>query len=108
MKMRTKDTKGYLITVDIDGVIADSECWSPEDALKAKPIQENIDLLQKLIHAGHHIILYTSRKEWWRPETEAWLQKNRVPYHALIMGKPPADFYWDDKMVSKEELKKFL
>jgi uncharacterized HAD superfamily protein len=106
--MRTKDTKGYLITVDIDGVIADGECWSPEDALKAKPIQENIDLLYQLIYAGHHIILYTSRKEWWRPETEAWLQKNKVPYHALVMNKTPCDFNIDDKNISIKDIKKII
>lgn len=104
--MRNKNTKGYLLHIDLDGVLCEGECWSPEDALKSNPIQKNIDLLYKLIHAGHHIIIWTSRKEWWRAETEMWLYKNRVPYHALIMNKPPTDGYWDDKNVSIKDIKK--
>lgn len=107
-KMRNSNTKGYLIAVDLDGVICECECWSPEDALNAKPIQENIDFLYKLIHAGHHIILHSARKEWWRAETEAWLSKNKVPYHALVMGKLPADFYIDDKNIAIKEINKLL
>jgi len=106
--MRTKKTRGYLIGVDIDGVLARGECWSEKDALKLTPIQENIDLLYDLIHAGHHIVLYTARKEWWRAETEAWLSKNKVPYHVLVMGKTPCDYYIDDKNITIDNAKKFL
>jgi len=106
--MRDHNTKGYLLAIDIDGVICKGSCWSPEDALKAEPIQENIDLLKQLIHAGHHIVLYSARKEWWRGETELWLLKNKVPYHALIMNKFPADFYYDDRNIDLNNLKKLI
>ena len=109
-KIRNSDTKGYLIGVDLDGIICWQEggCWSAEDALKSEPIQKNIDLLLELIHAGNHIIIHTARKEWWRAETEAWLLKNEVPYHALVMGKTPCDAYWDDKNIDFKGLKKLL
>lgn len=108
--MRTNNTKGYLISIDLDGVIAWNEngCWSVEDALVSEPIQETIELMYKLIHAGHHIIIYTARKEWWRAETEMWLLKNEVPYHALVMGKCPCDYYLDDRNTSLDKLKALL
>ena len=108
--MRNHETKGYLIGVDLDGVLAWKEggCWSAEDALNCEPIQENIDLLYKLIHAGHHIILYTARKEWWKSATEKWLKDNEIPYHALVMNKLPVDYLWDDRAAQTKDIKKLI
>ena len=103
--MRTRTTTGFLINFDLDGVLCIGDCWSAESCLLAKPIKENIELLYKLIHNGHHIHIYTARKEWWRPETESWLLKNRVPYHALIMNKAPCDLLVDDRAISIKELR---
>lgn len=104
--MRNKTTKGYLLHIDLDGVLCEGECWSAEFALTAKPIQKNIDLVKDLVRSGNHIIIWTARGEKWRAETKYWLEKNDVWYHALIMGKPTSDGYADDKNLSINDLKK--
>jgi hypothetical protein len=41
-----------------------------------------------------------------RNETEYWLRKNKVKYHAIVMGnnKMGADIYVDDRAIRPEEL----
>lgn len=43
------------------------------------------------------IILFTARSESIRDQTVKELREANIPYHALIMGKPRADFYIDDR-----------
>ena len=93
-----------LISVDLDGILCQGEWWDKEDG--AKPIKKNIELVNKLYHAKHHIIIYTARKEKARYETEYWLKKHGVKYHALVMEKMGADCYWDDK--STRDIREFL
>ncbi len=103
--MRNKHTKGHLFHIDLDGTLAKGEFWGDGDP---KPIQKNIDLVKALIRNGHHIIIWTARKEAWRAQTEYWLEKHDVWYHAIIMNKPPSDFYVDDKFITIEDLKKLI
>lgn len=46
---------------------------------------------------GDKIILHTSRKSRFRPQTIKWLKKHGVKYHKIIMNKPKGDCYIDDK-----------
>lgn len=90
-----------LFVVDIDGILCTGEFWGkgfPD------PIQENIDKINKLYRQLHHIILYTARREWWRGDTEAWLLKHKVLYHALVMGKVGGDYYIDDKFINIKDI----
>ncbi len=105
--MRNKKTKGYLMAIDLDGVLSMGEFWGKKASKEPKPIRKNINLVNNLVLSGHHIVIYTSRREWWRRETEKWLLKHKVLYHSLKMGKLAADFYLDDKMATKEELNRF-
>ena len=41
------------------------------------------EILTELKKEGHRLILITARHEKHRPLTEAWLQKNDIPYHEL-------------------------
>ena len=43
------------------------------------------------------VILHTSRPEFLRDKTIQELQEKGILYDALIMGKPKADYYIDDK-----------
>ncbi|KKL26987.1 hypothetical protein LCGC14_2389730, partial [marine sediment metagenome] len=41
----------------------------------------------------------------WRATTEEQMNKWGVKYHELIMGKPEADFFIDDKGVTLDEIR---
>ena len=97
-----------VIGIDIDGVLTLDTAWSKEDCLTVRPNQEVIYMVNNLFYE-HCIILYTARGEDMRNETEYWLKKNGVKYHALRMDKLPLDILFDDKTVnSLEGLKKWL
>ena len=101
-----KEPNGKLIAIDLDGTLCRGECWTEEACLHAEPIQEMIDTVNDLYIKGGHIIIYTARPEWFRHETEYWLNKHKVRRHALVMGsnKIGADYYIDDKAIRPEEL----
>ena len=91
---------------DIDGVL----CTNSDGIyLKAKPIQENIDILNELYDAGHKIILLTARGTKtgldWGKFTAEQMKGWGVKYHELMMGKPEADFFVDDKGVTLNEIR---
>lgn len=90
-----------LIAVDLDNTLCEGEFWGGDEP---KPKQEMIDKIEKLYKQGHHIIIYTARHRNYFQETEAWLIKYKVWYHALSMEKMGADLYIDDKSIKPEEL----
>ena len=86
---------------DIDGTI----CITPESNYEeSKPIHERIKIVNKLFKEGHEINFFTARGaatgQDWRDLTESQLKQWGVMYHKLIMGKPHADVFIDDKAVS--------
>ena len=94
-----------LIAVDMDGVLCEGEFWDDGDP---KPIQRNIDIVEKLYRTGHHIIINTARHRRYYQTTEAWLIKNGVYYHALSMEKMGADIYLDDKAINVKDIETLL
>jgi len=93
--------KDKLVCIDLDGTLCVGDCWTEESCLTAKPIQKAIDKNNEMYVGGAHILIYTARPEWFRNETEYWLRKHKVRYHALVMGnnKVGADYYVDDKII---------
>jgi uncharacterized HAD superfamily protein len=91
--------KDKLVCMDLDGTLCIGDCWTEEACLIAKPIQEAIDKNNEMYISGAHILIYTARPEWFRNETEYWLRKHKVRFHAIVMGnnKVGADIYYDDK-----------
>jgi uncharacterized HAD superfamily protein len=84
------------IVIDIDGVI----CEETKPYSKAKPIigaKERITYW--FFQRSHKIVLHTSRREQDRKRTEKWLKEHGIPYDKLVMGKPKADLYIDDKAI---------
>jgi CMP-N,N'-diacetyllegionaminic acid synthase len=66
----------------------------------------NVELLQKinqLYDQGHQIILHTARHWNHLKITQQQLERIQLKYHVLVMGKPVADFYIDDKAVRPDE-----
>ncbi len=91
---------------DIDGVIA--KIQKDLDYALAEPNTEMIAIVNKLYDMGNKIILFTARGyvtgiDWSKVTME---QMNRwgVKYSELKFGKPNADYYIDDRMISLEDL----
>lgn len=89
-----------IFCIDIDGTL----CTEGEDYSLSKPIQKVIDKINYLYENDNYIKLYTARgsksKTDWKIFTEEQLLKWGVKYNELIMGKPFADHYIDNKAIN--------
>ena len=109
-------SKRYCI--DIDGTICSPTVG--RDYHKAEPWQDRIKVLNKLYDEGNYIIYFTARamgrfadlphsvasvkaKEVLFELTRQQLEEWGVKYNELIMGKPHADYFIDDKGVKDED-----
>lgn len=93
---------------DIDGTLCND---THGDYLWATPNLEVISKLNKLFDDGHTIIFHTARGATagidWFELTKKQLKSWNVKYHRLVMSRPGADVYIDDKTIDvKEFLKK--
>ena len=99
---------GQQFVFDIDGVIAMKR--EDLDYGQAGPNEKMIRIVNQLYDWGNRIVLFTARGYVtgidWRPVTEKQMKDWGVKYHELHMGKPNADYYVDDKMLSLEFLYK--
>ena len=98
--------------IDIDGTLC---TLTDGNYAQAEPIEERIKKINKLSVTGNTIILHTARgmnrfkgntfrchSEFYL-FTERQLKKWGVMYNQLIMGKPSADYYIDDKGINDED-----
>lgn len=85
---------------DIDGTICSN---TNGEYQKAIPRQFMIDKVNQLYDSGHGISFFTARGSTsgidWNEFTEAQLKGWGVKFHKLILGKPHADIYIDDKSI---------
>lgn len=92
--------------IDIDDTILYSEV---DENGEYKLVGTNIKLINKInrLHfEGHTIILWTGR-HWNHLETTInHLKKSHISYDTLLMGKPPVDYYVDDKAIRPDEFLK--
>jgi len=99
---------GQQFVFDIDGVIAMKR--EDLDYGQAGPNEKMIKIVNQLYDWGNKIVLFTARGYVtgidWREVTEKQMADWGVKYHELHMGKPNADYYVDDKMLSLEFLYK--
>jgi len=76
------------------------------DYSTATPFQERLDFINGLFEMGHTIKMYTARGSKTGLEltqfTKAQLDSWGLKYHELVMGKPFADIYVDDKALNSE------
>ena len=97
---------GRRFVFDIDGVIAGFD--ASLDYAKAGPNKKMINIVNRLYELGNEIVLFTARGYVtgidWQEVTRQQMQDWGVRYHELIMGKPNADYYIDDKMLSLDFL----
>jgi len=83
-----------IYAIDIDETLCKEVCYTPEQCLKATPIQKTIDKVNNLKGL---IIIYTARKDFLIESTIKWLKRVGVEYHAISNKKIPADYYVDSK-----------
>ncbi len=86
---------------DLDGTL----CTNTEgEYASAEPILKRISVVNKLYDGGHEITIFTARGTEtgidWRQLTEEQLVLWGLKYHRLILGKPFAHKYIDDRAVS--------
>ena len=101
-----------VIYVDIDETICRRETsvdfGVTHDYSKAKPIQENIDKINKLNDEGNTIVYWTargSRKQIdWTELTKNQLEEWGAKYNELRVDKPFYDLFIEDKSLRIEEL----
>jgi cobalamin biosynthesis Co2+ chelatase CbiK len=101
----TEEGKQKVALVDIDETI----CFYPEQRRYdlSVPNNENIAKINKLYDEGWKIVYWTARgsisgKDY-REHTLSQLNNWGCKYHELIMGKPSADYYIDDKAIKDND-----
>ena len=84
--------------IDIDGTICND---AKGNYRSAKPYKERIARINKLYKDGHYIIYFTARGRTtgidWSNFTKKQLREWGCKYHELLMGKPEANIFIDDK-----------
>lgn len=82
--------KFKTIFIDLDGTLLESTAeYIPPYHGEGKPLQQNIDTINKLIDSGFvTVIITTSRPEKERTQTEKELDNKGIKYHYLIMDLP--------------------
>lgn len=84
------------ICFDLDGVITRGVHDYPHYDL-CEINSRVVGLVRYLTKQRHIIIIHSARYEDDRELTEIWLKDNGVPFDELVLGKPLADIYIDDK-----------
>jgi hypothetical protein len=86
------------IIIDMDGTICSEEkTYSRSLAI---PLEGAVKNINDLYNKGHTILIYSARS-WQEFEmTTDWLNRYKVKYHQLILGKPIGDVWIDDRALN--------
>jgi len=88
------------IGVDLDNTLCVGKHWeTPEQCLKAKPIEGMIKLVNRL-YKDDFVVIYTARQHFLISATLEWLDRNGVYYHAISNRKVPFEILIDDTAIS--------
>jgi beta-phosphoglucomutase-like phosphatase (HAD superfamily) len=85
------------LAVDLDGVVA--VIREDLDYAKCEVVPGAREALRELRKKGWLIALHTARHFNHFTITREWLEKNQIPFDHIIMGKPTARYYIDDRAV---------
>ena len=104
-----------IYVVDIDGTICNTPVGQYE---KSEPMMDRIEKLNKLYDEGNSIVFYTARgmgrfdgdpdaatkaaallTDLTKEQLKSW----GCRYHSLILGKPHADYFIDDKGINSSD-----
>lgn len=64
-----------------------------------------VEKINRLYDEGHEIVIWTGRHWNHLITTKMQLEGIELKYHTLLMGKPYADKYVDDKAITPEQFK---
>ncbi|HEX6737639.1 MAG TPA: acylneuraminate cytidylyltransferase family protein [Vicinamibacteria bacterium] len=102
--------RGLTFAFDLDGVIA--SLVPDGNYAHALPYAPAVALVARLQQAGNRIVVYTARGDAtgidWTATTREQLRRWGVPCDELRFGKPAADYYVDDRMMSLATLAAWL
>jgi len=100
----SEKSQRYTYCFDIDDTICKTIGMNYREAV---PINERIIKINRLFAEGHIIKFFTARGSGtgidWREVTELQLTNWGLKYTELILGKPAADFYIDDKAINDRD-----
>ena len=101
---------GRTFAFDLDGVIA--TLVPDNDYRKAAAYPPAVALVNRLHEAGNRIVIYTARGSQtgidWTDVTRDQLERWGVLHHELRFGKPAADYYVDDRLISLPTLQAWM
>jgi CMP-N,N'-diacetyllegionaminic acid synthase len=102
--------EGRTFAFDLDGTIAN---LVPGDRyLESEAYPPAVELVNRLHDAGNRIVVYTARGSHtgidWRETTREQLRRWGVRHHELRFGKPAADYFVDDRMMSLATLRTWM
>lgn len=104
MSHAPEESESLTYCFDIDGTICSNTEGKYEEA---KPFTTRIDAVNRLFDEGHTIKYFTARGSTtgvdWRELTESQLAAWGARYHQLILGKPYAHIFVDDRAVNSED-----
>lgn len=85
------------LAVDLDGVVAQAR--EDLDYANAEPVPGAREALARLRAEGWLIALHTARHFNHLETTRQWLDRHGIPYDHIVMGKPTARYYIDDRAI---------
>ncbi len=104
------------LVIDLDGTLARTQPERPY--AEREPASEVVDALRRYAAEGFEIVIYSSRNMRTHqnsigkinastlPVIVQWLDRHRVPYDEIIVGKPwcgTEGFYVDDRAIRPSE-----
>lgn len=89
-----------VVFVDLDGTICSEE--KTFERPLATPLPGAREALQRMRREGHTIIIWTARGWEQYRVSKDWLDRYEIPYDQILMGKPIASIFIDDRAVRFE------
>lgn len=84
-----------VIFVDLDGTLCSEE--KTFERPLARPLPGARDALNRIYDSGHTVVIWTARGWEQYRITKDWLDRHGFKYHQIIMGKPIAAVFIDDR-----------
>jgi len=84
-----------VLFIDMDGTLCTEE--KTFERSLARPLPGAQAALQEFHNAGHTIVIWTARGWEQYKVTKQWLDSHGFVYHQLLMGKPIASVFIDDR-----------
>lgn len=100
-----KPSEPLTFVVDFDGVLG--SLVPDNDYSRSEPLERNIARVNRLHERGHRILIFTARGSAtgvdWADVTRQQLLAWGVRFDELCFGKPAADYYVDDRLITLED-----